>query len=194
MKDPNDFMLVESEGEQVKRLTAELAAARNDRLGADLLACDRIRSLEVELGAANSAVFRTSGELDIAVRRIRSLEVDLIKTKQERNDELRLRQTAEAYAARNALRVIEVEAELAEFKKHIPLKGGVPLRQYVLETALREISKDNFLYKSTQIAIKALNPPQTETACTCDSTLVTDTSNHQPHCPRYVAETAGVKP
>jgi hypothetical protein len=28
-----------------------------------------------------------------------------------------------------------------------------------------------------------------ETACTCDSTLVTDTSNHQPHCPRYVAKT-----
>lgn len=26
-------------------------------------------------------------------------------------------------------------------------------------------------------------------ACTCDSTLVTDTSNHQPHCPRYQAET-----
>jgi hypothetical protein len=31
--------------------------------------------------------------------------------------------------------------------------------------------------------------PPKETACTCDSTLVTDTSNHQPHCPRYVAET-----
>ena len=26
-----------------------------------------------------------------------------------------------------------------------------------------------------------------ETVCTCDSTLVTDTSNHQPHCPRYKA-------
>lgn len=32
-------------------------------------------------------------------------------------------------------------------------------------------------------------PMPAETACTCDSTLVTDTSNHQPHCQRYVAET-----
>jgi hypothetical protein len=36
--------------------------------------------------------------------------------------------------------------------------------------------------------------PPKETACTCDSTLVTDTSNHQPHCPRYVAETPAKPP
>lgn len=42
---------------------------------------------------------------------------------------------------------------------------------------------------SSADAFNATMAPQTEPACTCDSTLVTDTSNHQPHCPRYVAET-----
>lgn len=32
-----------------------------------------------------------------------------------------------------------------------------------LRAALREISRDNFLYRSTQIAIKALKLPQSET-------------------------------
>lgn len=36
---------------------------------------------------------------------------------------------------------------------------------------------------------KVSDLPRVATVCTCDSTLVTDTSTHQPHCPRYVAET-----
>jgi hypothetical protein len=62
-----------------------------------------------------------------------------------------------------------------------------------LEAALREIEgcyDGRDLVEQRMLVIAQRVFATAETACTCDSTLVTDTSNHQPHCPRFKKETA----
>jgi len=91
-------------------------------------------------------------------------------------------------------RIAQLQAELAIYKGR---EEGKQMVIAQLETALRQCNEHRESpYKIVGIVDAALAgmPPYdftSETACTCDSTLVTDTSNHQPHCPRYVAETKG---
>lgn len=132
MKDPNDFMLVESEGEQVKRLTAELIEYK--RLIDVSYARDRIRSLKAALDKRKAELWKYGKHL------------------------------ASCPVWRSASNGCDC--------------GWVTIRS--------TLAPDK---PSSADAFNAAMAPQTETACTCDSTLVTDTSNHQPHCPRYVAET-----
>lgn len=96
-----------------------LSNAARDALAAELAQSEKYR--------ANLA----QGYVDQADR-IRALEADL------HNANLAATQNKEL-GDHHFQRARALEAELAEFKRHVPLKGGIPLKQFVLETQLAEV-------------------------------------------------------
>lgn len=96
--------------DRIVALEAELAeanAGRDKLIGRDVENNLRIRSLEADLAESESSNRAHVAELKLADA---NLAAELIL----RQGEVTLRQTAEGYAARNALRVIELEEVLQE--------------------------------------------------------------------------------
>lgn len=139
---------------EIARLAAELAdwkRMRNEAMAAATSNRERIRELEEELSGAEGALARCATAWGA---------------------ETKLRQTAEVYAAKNALLVIELTQANVDVAD---INVDLLVRSRELEDALREIEtlglahKDPYVPGETfaKIAAAALRPPGTPAAPAC---------------------------
>jgi hypothetical protein len=184
-------MLKQQDGE-LNQAADELAEFRSklaESCGHRMVAENRIRALEAEVetermrlaGCGVAALGYFNGcapEYDSA-----SLQ-DVLKLRKRVDSEFALRKTAETYAARNALRVIELDAALERYALNPPWD-----RVIALEAALREMldwfkpAEDDHgeTWRVWSRNLNVLHPPvpQTETNCTCPATMP------DPFCPQH---------
>lgn len=159
-----------------------LAAMLKQQDGELNQAADELAEKQASIRALEAGIELYKVELAVANEGWLAADKLKLDAQNQLSAELALRQSAEGYAARNALRVIAVEAALRDLLDD--LSEDVGQRHHRDKYRVYQVGPQ------TIEAARALLPAL-ETACTCDSTLVTDISNHQPHCPRYVAETKG---
>lgn len=143
----------------------------------------QIRTLAAELAAEKSRLPALGDGYEQLWLRAKTAEDRIRALEAESTDHWEWRRRMGTEAEADHAKISKLEAALLKYGQH----------QFWHCDSLRVLTDDNGNAIETRLpctcgftAVRAT----AGTACTCDSTLVTDTSNHQPHCPRYVAETS----